>query len=307
MMASTASGSEPAEEKCVHSQSPPGSQAPLENSQETLDFKQTLMDMNKIMSTMATLLQHLCPHGLRKNTHTHTQMRLAKASKKYVASNDDNASVHTSDSEYGDTDSEADPCPEDYNHSTFSLEKAKEKLFSLPQSNGTSKHSEAEEEKFLESLSKSFETSEKATAEIAPHLEDIANKWWGKKLAPEVLKTLLGRHGKPANCTSITNVNVNPEIWGQLNAGKRTKDLRLSNTHQTLQRVAFIILEMADCLLNRKDSELDKISLVSNAVDSIALLGHVANDISTFRCEQIKPALREEYRQLCSADIAPGE
>ena len=83
--------------------------------------------------------------------------------------------------------------------------------------------------------------------------------------------------------------------------------MRLSNTHQILQRVAFITLQMADCLLNQKDPELDKTSLVSNAVDSIALLGHVANDIATFRREQIKPALREEYRQLCSADIAPGE
>ena len=198
-----------------------------------------------------------------------------------MPSNDDNVSVHVSDSEYGDTDSQADPCPEDDNHSTFSLEKAKEKLFSLPQSNETS-YFEAEEEKFLESWSKSFETSEKVTAEVTPHLADIANKRWGKKLAPEVLKTLQGRHGKPASCTSITNVKVNPEIWGQLNAGKRTKDSRLSNTHQTLQRVAFITLQMADCLLNWKDPELDKISLVSNAVDSIALLGHVAYDIITF-------------------------
>ena len=150
-----------------------------------------------------------------------------KAPKEYVPSNDDNVSVHASDNEYGDTDSEADPCPEDDNHSTFSLEKAKKKLFSLPQSNETS-HSEGEEEKFLESLSKSFETSEKTTAEITPHLADIVNKRWGKKLAPEVLKTLLGRHWKPANCTSITNVKVNSEIWGQLNAGKRTKDLCLS-------------------------------------------------------------------------------
>ena len=31
----------------------------------------------------------------------------------------------------------------------------------------------------------------------------------------------------------------------------------------------------------------------------------MANDITTFRREQIKSALREEYRQLCSADIAP--
>ena len=67
--------------------------------------------------------------------HEHTQMPLAKAPKEYVPSSDDNVSVHASDSKYGDTDSEADPCPEDDNHSTFSLEKVKEKLFSLPQSN----------------------------------------------------------------------------------------------------------------------------------------------------------------------------
>ena len=58
-----ASGSEPTEETCVHSQNPQGSQAPLENSQETLNFKQTLMNMNKNMSTMATLLQQLAQPG----------------------------------------------------------------------------------------------------------------------------------------------------------------------------------------------------------------------------------------------------
>ena len=108
MMTSMASGTEPAEETCAHSQSPPGSQAPLENSQETLDFKQTLMDMNKNMSTMATLLQQLAqpgPSGLAQranrnkaprkrkltaseNMHEHAQMPPAKAPKESVPSND---------------------------------------------------------------------------------------------------------------------------------------------------------------------------------------------------------------------------
>ena len=136
--------------------------------------------MNKNMSTMATLLQQLAqpgPSGLAQrasrnkaprkrkltaseNMHEHAQMPPAKAPEESVPSNDDNVSVHASDSEYEDTDSEADPCPEDDNHSTFSPEKVKEKLFSLPQSNETS-HSEAAEEKFLASFSKSFETSER--------------------------------------------------------------------------------------------------------------------------------------------------
>ena len=75
-------------------------------------------------------------------------MPLAKAPKESMLSNDDNISVHASDSEYGDTDSEVDPCPQDDNHSTFLPEKEKEKLFSLPQSNETS-HSEAKEENFF--------------------------------------------------------------------------------------------------------------------------------------------------------------
>ena len=109
-----ASGTEPTEETCAHSQSPLGSQAPLENSQETLDFKQPLMDMNKNMSTMATLLQQLAqpgPSGLAQrvnhnkaprkqkltaseNMHKHAQMPPAKAPKESVPSNDDNVSVH---------------------------------------------------------------------------------------------------------------------------------------------------------------------------------------------------------------------
>ena len=149
---STASGSEPAEETCAHSQSPQGSQAPLENLQETLDFKLTLMDMNKNMSTMATLLQQLVQPGpsvlaqraksnkvprkreltASEKMHEHTQMPPAKAPKESVPSNDDNVSVHVSDIEYGDTDSEADPCHEDDNHSTFSLERRKKNCFLCP-------------------------------------------------------------------------------------------------------------------------------------------------------------------------------
>ena len=111
------------------------------------------MDMNKNMSTVATLLQQLAqpgPSGLAQranhnkvprkrkltaseNMHEHAQMPLAKAPKESVPSNDDNVSVHASDSKYEDTDSEADPCPEDDNHKYFLTRKSERKIvFSAP-------------------------------------------------------------------------------------------------------------------------------------------------------------------------------
>ena len=47
--------------------------------------------------------------------------------------------------------------------------------------------------------------------------------------------------------------------------------------------------------------------LVINAVNSVALLGHVTNDFNNFRREQIRPALKPEFATLYSAEIPHGK
>ena len=72
---------------------------------------------------------------------------------------------------------------------------------------------------------------------------------------------------------------------------------------QAIQKVAFITLQTADSLLTvmsgKDPDKVDLNKLVSNAVDSIALLGHVTKDLNNFRHEQIRPALKLEFAALC--------
>ena len=108
------------------------------------------------------------------------------------------------------------------------------------------------------------------------------------------------------------NSRVNPEIWGQLNAAKKSSDLRQAiNMQHAIQKVAFIILQTVDSLLavmlGKDPDKVDLNKLVSNAVDSFALQGHVTKDLNNFRREQIRPALKPEFASLCSAKIPYGK
>ena len=134
---------------------------------------------------------------------------------------------------------------------------------------------------------------------VKPQLAHIANKYWGKRLTPEKLKPIIDKHKQPANCSDVVNSRVNPEIWGQLNAAKKSSDFRLAiNMQQAIQKVALIILQTPDSLLavmiEKDPYKVDLNKLVSNSVDSCALLGHVTNDLNNFRHEQIRPALKPE-------------
>ena len=72
----------------------------------------------------------------------------------------------------------------------------------------------------------------------------------GEKVNPrQTLKPMTDKHKQPANCSDVVNSRVNSEFWGQLNAAKKSKDLRLANMQQAIQKVGFITLQTADLLL----------------------------------------------------------
>ena len=135
----------------------------------------------------------------------------------------------------------------------------------------------------------------------------------GQKVNPRKTKTdHIDKHKQPANCSDVVNSRVNPENWGQLNAAKKSSDLRPAiNMSQAIQKAAFIILQTPDSLLavmlGKDPDKVDLNKLVSNGVDSFALLGHVTNDLNNFRLEQIRPALKPEFASLCLAEIPHGK
>lgn len=162
-----------------------------------------------------------------------------------------------------------------------------------------SKTAETEEEvELLKSLEADFTDDEVVGAKINQRLANIASKRWGITLPNDKLKPLLAKHAKPENCTDITTVKVNPEIWDQMNNFRCKADLRVSDIQQALQKATFGILKACDKLVDQQPNT-DKATLAAN-IDTIVLIGHAVGELSWLRQEQIKPALKTEFHSLCT-------
>ena len=163
-----------------------------------------------------------------------------------------------------------------------------------------------DEDTLLRDLAKTFDVEEATGNDIKQQLADIANKRWGKKHQAEKLKPILDKYKQPANCSAISAVKVNSEIWSQLQPHQRKGDLILANMQQTLRKIAFANLQTAEALLladtAAKADESKTKPLQVNCVDSVALLGHINLGISSLRRAKIKPVLKEEYATICAND-----
>ena len=71
------------------------------------------------------------------------------------------------------------------------------------------------DENLLKELDESLDQKE-AIGPPVKQLAEIANKRWGQNLTQERVKMLNERYSTPANCTNMTPIMVNPEIWKQL-------------------------------------------------------------------------------------------
>ena len=159
--------------------------------------------------------------------------------------------------------------------------------------------------KLLDDLAKSLSDEDESTSpNVEPKLADITMQRWGKKLNPEKLKSISDKYNRPANCTSVTGIKCNPEIWSQLSSTKKRTDLHLSNIQQTVLKATAATLQTTNALVTSKSVDGHS-QLLAQSVDTIALLAHAHTQLSQLRRDQIKPILKQEYSTICSAEIQP--
>lgn len=156
----------------------------------------------------------------------------------------------------------------------------------------------------LDDLAQSLDDDEVPGEKIDTKLADIAQKRWGKKLKTEKLKDILDKYKRPENCQTLTNTKVNPEIWAKLSKEKKGNDLQLQYIQQTLLKATLATLQTANALI-QTDAKGDLSKLITQSVDSIAMLGHASAQVSQFRKHQIKPALKSEYSAICETEEHP--
>ena len=133
---------------------------------------------------------------------------------------------------------------------------------------------------------------------------DIATKRWGRKLSSENLKSLLAldKYDRPEKFGDVKGTKVNPKMWNQVIPSKPKIDLQLANMQQVVGKVAFATLQTTNFLLQNAPGSTNA-NLIRRYVDVIALLGHINTQLAQIRREQIKPALKQEYSTICSAEV----
>ena len=71
---------------------------------------------------------------------------------------------------------------------------------------------------------------------------------------------------------------------------------------QVVRKITFATLQTTNVLLQNVSGSSNS-NLIIQSVDVIALLGHVNTQLAQFRREEIKPALKQEYSTICSAEV----
>ena len=167
---------------------------------------------------------------------------------------------------------------------------------------GQARETPVPEAKILQDIANGFEDDDGTGDKIMQQLADMATKLWGKKLCSEKLKRLLEKYKRPENCVDIKGTKINPDIWNQLKPSKRKIDLQLSNMQQVVRKVTFATPQTTNVLLQKASGSANS-KLITQSGDVISLLDHVNTQLAQFRREQIKPALKQEYSAICSAEV----
>ena len=163
---------------------------------------------------------------------------------------------------------------------------------------------ETEAQDFLDELAKGLSDDESTGPNISPKLADIALKRWGKQMNAEKLKSILDKYARPENCPGMTCKKVNPEIWKLLNKSRKRTDVQFYHLQQTVLKVMFAILQTTNTLVESSSNRGNN-QILTNLIDTIAMLAHTHSNISLLRKDQIKPALKNEYSAICDLEEQP--
>ena len=153
----------------------------------------------------------------------------------------------------------------------------------------------------LKHLGEMLEDTETMCDEVIPRLATIIENRWNEKLAHEKLTLIHEKYQRPANCSAVVWVKVNPQIWAKLPTYQQRADTNVSKIQESVRKAALISLKTAQALSSSKPAKLDAKQLLTQ-VDLLALLGHINHELSSLARYTIKSVLKPEYSSICTIE-----
>lgn len=161
---------------------------------------------------------------------------------------------------------------------------------------------DASEHDVLGSIAQEYDLDEQCSEEVNPKLTAIVNKMVRSKLNDDKLKEKLSQCTRPANCENISGTKVNPEIWPKIKPGTRSRDIKLQRLQNILAMVPLVKVTNTLMLPHSKLPD-SATSVIKTLIDSVALLGHANCELVQRRRDLIRPALNNQFQQICGEHV----
>lgn len=137
---------------------------------------------------------------------------------------------------------------------------------------------------------------EKTGANIANNIATGITNVLTNGMNKDVVKGLTEKYKIPENCSRMSVVKCNEEIFKQANNACRLKDYSLQNIQLSLVKGLTAVSSALDSLVGKiEKNELEKIS------DGVALLANASHDLDVFRRQEFKGDIKQDYNALCTA------
>ncbi|XP_038073153.1 uncharacterized protein LOC119741467 [Patiria miniata] len=146
-----------------------------------------------------------------------------------------------------------------------------------------------------------FYSGEDSGNKVDEKLAGVISKLLRKKTSEEKVAEKLNSFKRPSNIPEMDVTRVNPEIWNSLQSKTRSMDIKLQKVEHAALKGMVPIVSCIETLMSNKS--VDHKTLVTNLLDSMAIIGHTVTQLNFRRRELIKPDLNQQYSSLCSAQV----
>lgn len=165
--------------------------------------------------------------------------------------------------------------------------------------------SDSDDWDFSMEVESQFQLNDETGPDLSENVAKMVMKLVQKTVPEETMKAKLAKVKKPGNCEELMTPSMNPEVWGLLRSGIRSKEIRAqkiqTKTVKGITMLAQTVNRLTEQNLGKKAKPVDPKTLVKDLFGVIGILGSVFQDVSQLRKEEIKAVLPAKFKPMCSA------
>lgn len=149
---------------------------------------------------------------------------------------------------------------------------------------------------------KQFNDDDKVGPKIEEGLASVVTNLLQKRAPKDKLKDIFKETLRPENVELLQSPKVNREIWSKMFPNQKSRDIRLCKVTNYAMKAMILLVKLLNDINDDKSKHKPTESDISKTVfQALVCLSASNHQMSVNRRDLIKPVLKNDYAQLCSA------